>query len=70
MICILRKSQNNDISKIEDNIPKDEVKSKIVDSNQSDNTPPSTKSNLSMFEKLKKINIPKFSLGKKKCSNY
>ena len=61
----LRKIQSNDISKIEDNIPKDEVKSKIVESNQSGNTPPSTKSNLGMFEKLKKINIPKLSLGKK-----
>ena len=61
----LRKIQSNDISKIEDNTPKDEVKSEIVDSNQSDNTPPSTKSNLGMFEKLKKINIPKLSLGKK-----
>ena len=60
----LRKTQSNDISKIEDNTPKDEVKSEIVDSNQSDNTPPSTKSNLGMFEKLKKINIQKFSLGK------
>jgi len=60
----LRKIQSNDISKIEDNTPKDEVKSKIVDSNPSDNTPPSTKSNLGMFEKLKKINIPKLSLGK------
>ena len=63
----LNKSQSNDTSKIEDNIPKDEVKNKIVDSNQSDNTPPSTKSNLGMFEKLKKINIPKVSLGKKKA---
>ena len=61
----LNKSQRNDTSKIEDNIPKDEVKNKIVDSNQSDNTPPSTKSNLGIFEKLKKINIPKLSLGKK-----
>ena len=65
----LRKIQSNDISKIEDNIPKDEVTSKIVDSNPSKNTPPSTKSNLSIFEKLKKINISKLSLGKKKCSN-
>jgi len=63
----LNKSQSNDTSKIEDNIPKDEVKNKIVDSNQSDNTPPSTKSNLGMFEKLKKINIPKVSLDKKKA---
>ena len=63
----LRKTQSNDISKIEDNIPKEEVKSKIVGSNQSDNTPPSTKSNLGMFEKLKKINIPKVSLDKKKA---
>ena len=61
----LNKSQRNDTSKIEDNIPKDEVKNKIVDSNQSDNTPPPTKFNLGMFEKLKKINIPKLSLGKK-----
>jgi type IV pilus assembly protein PilN len=61
----LRKIQSNDISKIEDNIPKDEVTSKIVDSNPSKNTPPSTKSNLSIFEKLKKINISKLSLGKK-----
>ena len=61
----LRKTPSNDISKIEDNIPKEEVKSKIVGSNQSDNTPPSTKSNLGIFEKLKKINIPKLSLGKK-----
>jgi len=50
----LRKIQSNDISKIEDNIPKDEVKSKIVDSNPSDNTPPSTKSNLNMFDEFKK----------------
>ena len=63
----LNKSQSNDTSKIEDNILKDEVKNKIVDSNQSDNTPPSTKSNLGMFEKLKKINIPKVSLDKKKA---
>ena len=63
----LRKTQSNDISKIEDNTPKDEVKSEIVDSNQSDNTPPSTKSNLGIFEKLKKINIQKFSLGKNKA---
>ena len=61
----LRKTPSNDISKIEDNIPKEEVKSNIVGSNQSDNTPPSTKSNLGIFEKLKKINIPKLSLGKK-----
>ena len=55
----LRKTQSNDISKIEDNIPKEEVKSKIVGSNQSDNTPPSTKFNLRMFEKLKKIDPTK-----------
>ena len=64
----LRKIQSNDISKIEDNTPKDEVKSKIVDSNPSDNTPPSTQSNLSMFEKLKNINISKLSFSKKNTS--
>ena len=46
----LRKTPSNDISKIKDIIPKEEVKSKIVGSNQSDNTPPSTKSNLGIFE--------------------
>tara|TARA_B110001454_G_scaffold129940_1_gene121127 strand:- start:785 stop:2857 length:2073 start_codon:yes stop_codon:yes gene_type:complete len=61
----LRKIPSNDTPKIEDNIPKDEVKSNIVDSNQNGNTPSSTQSNLSIFEKFKKINIPKLSFGKK-----
>ena len=64
----LRKIQSNDISKIEDNIPKDEVKSKIVDSNPSDNTPPSTKSNLSIFEKLFILKI--YFNNKKLSTNY
>ena len=63
----LNKSQSNDTSKIENNIPEEKVENKIVDSNQSDNTTPSTKSNLGIFEKLKKINIPKVSLDKKKA---
>ena len=65
----LRKIQSYDISKIEDNIPQDEVKSKIVDSNPSGNPPSSTQSNLSMSEKLKKINIPKLSFSKKNAPN-
>ena len=41
----LNKSQSNDTPKIENNIPEEKVENKIVDSNQSGNTPPATKSN-------------------------
>ena len=52
--------------KEEDNFPKEEKKNEIIESNQSSDTPSSTRSNLSMLEKIKGIKFSKLGFGKKR----
>jgi len=71
---IIKAQNNNKNPKIEDNVSntrddviyKDEEKNEAIEAKQSNNIPSSTRPNLSMLEKLKRIKFAKLGFGKKR----